>query len=463
MAANLPVDVYGARAKPPDGARANVTSKAAAADGENTDLGDVAPFSALSPFNIGPVSAWPGAKRREARLMQNGWQFCKGYRKHLDAKGSPTMAHALWTREGFENAVAQRFPVGRGAKPEYSLWKGERLGYQQARLLIYIPMYVEAIIRTPAARTAYIRLRVLRRRAAEEGKPLVLFDYDGYQRKKLSYADVICADRKMGHAFVLGMMLEDQLMSAVYEAAGRLMPERTLVPNDLPPDFAPLRKSELLAKLSIGGARIYLRQRFLNRLADRALEALLPGGAANIPWKYDTIMMFGNEYKEGRMTAHFGDPGTSYKYTGKDHTGSPWSDDPTGILNECRFMVWEATGQMSNYLLLNLYLKYSDELTPHSDNEVDLAPNSLICSLSLGGERDFVFDARNTSASAGCRPPAQTTEKLGHGSLLTMGGLCQKMYKHSVPKGPAPRVNLTFRLVKGGADQPKTADGRFTT
>ncbi len=455
MAANPPVDVYGPRVKAPDGARANVTSRAAgaaAAEDEGADLNDIAAFPALSPFNVGPVSAYPGTKRREARVMHNGYTFSKGYEKHLDAKSSPTMAHARWTREGFENAAAQRFPMGRGARPEYSLWKGERLGYQQARLLIYIPMYVEAIIRTPAARAAFVRLRVLRRRAATEGKPLVLFDYDGYQRKKLSYADVICADRKMGHAFVLGMMLEDQLMGAVCEAAGRLMPERTLVPDDLPPDFAPLRKSELLAKLSVGGARIYLRQRFLNRLADRMLEALLPGGAANIRWKYDTIVMFGNECEEGRMTAHFGDPGASYKYAGKDHVGSPWGDDPTGVLAECRHMVWEATGQMPNYLLLNLYQEYSDELSPHSDSESDLVPGSLICSISLGGERDFIFDARNTSAAAGCRPPAQSTENLKHGSLLTMGGLCQKMYRHSVPKGPAPRVNLTFRLVKGGAN-----------
>jgi alkylated DNA repair dioxygenase AlkB len=446
MTANPPVDIYGPRATPPEGVRANVTP-AAAAD-EDTDLSDIAPFSALSPFNIGPVSAYPGIKRREAKIMSNGYNFSKGYKKHLDSEGAPTAQLALWTRSGFEDAVAQRFPMGRGAKPEYSLWKGERLGYQQARLLIYIPMYVEAIVRTPAARTAFIKLRVLRRRAAEEGKPLVLFDYDGYQRKKLSYADVICADRKMGHAFVLGMMLEDQLMSAVSEAAKRLMPDRVLTPNDLPPDFAPLRKSELLKTLSVGGARINLRQRFLNRLADRMLEALLPGGGANIPWKYDTIMMYGRECQEGRMTAHFGDPGTSYRYSGKDHTPAPWSDDPTRVLAECRHLVWEATGQLSNYLLLNLYRNYSDKLNPHSDSESDLVPGSLICSISLGGERNFIFEARNMSGSAGCRPPAQASEKLEHGSLLTMGGLCQKMYKHSVPEGPAPRVNLTFRLVK---------------
>jgi hypothetical protein len=35
--------------------------------------------------------------------------------------------------------------MGRGAKPEYSLWDGERLDYIEARKRIYAPLYARAV------------------------------------------------------------------------------------------------------------------------------------------------------------------------------------------------------------------------------------------------------------------------------------------------------------------------------
>lgn len=453
MAANLPVvSVYGPRAKPPDGIRANVTSRAAASEpGDAVDeKKDVNPFSGLSPFNTGPVSVYLGNRRLEAQKMENGWQYTKAYKKHTDAEGCPTTDHVKWAVEGFASAEAHRFPMGRGAKPEYSLWRNEKLGYQQARLLIYIPMYVEAIIKTPAARTAFLKLRLLHKRAIAEKKNLALFDYDGYlhRPKGMSYVDVICSDKKMGHAFVLAMILEDQLMSAIAAAARSIFPGRIIAPRDLPTDITPWRRDELHKALSIAGARVFVRQECLNRFADQLLEALLPGGSANVPWKYENIIMFGQECKEGRMTAHYGDPGTSYKYSGVDHQPHSWDDDPTGVLRTCICIVWLVTGQKCNYALLNAYMAYDDKLNAHSDSERDLIDGSYICSISVGGERDFVFESRNPNKAGGCRPPVRTTIRLKHGSLLAMGGLTQRTYKHSVPEGAAPRINITMRQVR---------------
>ena len=438
------VKIYGPHEKPPDGIRANVTSKAAARGPNEYDDSVAVPFSALSPFNIGPVSVYAGIVRREARVMEGGWQYSKVYKARTDSAGNPTINHVRWAKAGFEARAACRFPMGRGAKPEFSLWRGEKLSYQPARLLIYIPMYVEAIVRTPAARTAFVKLQILRRKAAKEEKSVVLFDYDGYDhhKKGLTFADVICADRKMGHAFVLAMMLEDKLISSIQEAASRLMPEKVLEPYDLPPDFAPLRKDELLKTLSVGGSRIHLRERFLNRMADRLLAALLPGGATNVPWETRTIMMYGRECKEGRMTAHHGDAGTSYKYSGKEHTPLPWSADLTGVLSECIFLVWLATGQKCNYCLLNYYEDGYQKLNMHSDSESDLVTGSYICSISVGAERDLAFEPK--TQSKGFQPPSKTT-CLPHGSLLVMGGLCQKTYKHGSPKTArsAPRASTS--------------------
>lgn len=44
-----------------------------------------------------------------------------------------------WAQKGFSNSSAVRFPKGKGASPLFSLWKGEKLGYVEARKKIYAP------------------------------------------------------------------------------------------------------------------------------------------------------------------------------------------------------------------------------------------------------------------------------------------------------------------------------------
>jgi hypothetical protein len=39
---------------------------------------------------------------------------------------------------------------GRGAKPLYSLWDGEKLGYIDARKRIYAPLYASAVVHADA-------------------------------------------------------------------------------------------------------------------------------------------------------------------------------------------------------------------------------------------------------------------------------------------------------------------------
>jgi len=163
----------------------------------STDLG-----RGLSPFMLGPVELYGG---RTAEVFENAWQYAKVYKQHT-FNGEPTEAYWSWAEAGWANPRAVRYPFGRGAKPLYSLWDGRKLGYIEARKEIYIPLYRRLVADTPAFETL--------RKLAETGEELWLWDFDGYDYMHLGMTldEVVnCEERKMGHAFVLAMMLEGKL------------------------------------------------------------------------------------------------------------------------------------------------------------------------------------------------------------------------------------------------------------
>jgi hypothetical protein len=134
--------------------------------------------------------------------MENAWQFAKVYAKHATQDGSPTQDYWNWAKAGWADSKAHRYPMGRGAKPLYSLWKGEKLGYIEARKRIYAPLYAEAVKKTKG----FEKLVKL----YESSKELILRDYDGYDHLGLgvSLSNVLNnPERKMGHAFVLAALL----------------------------------------------------------------------------------------------------------------------------------------------------------------------------------------------------------------------------------------------------------------
>lgn len=158
----------------------------------------------LSPFFVGPVKLY---KEYEAQNVENAWQFCKVYKKHVSSlKGWPSDEYWEWAKKGWADTWAHRYPMGRGAVPKYSYWDGKCLGYIDARKEIYMPLYARAVRETEA----YKQLEELNKGE----KDLYLADFDAYDYKKLgmSYDNVIhCETRKMGHAFVLAMMLDGKL------------------------------------------------------------------------------------------------------------------------------------------------------------------------------------------------------------------------------------------------------------
>lgn len=156
----------------------------------------------LSPFHLGPVKLYG---EYIASNVENGWQYSKVYSQFLIGGKLDKDYYYDWAKGGWNKQQVVRYPMGKGAKPEFCLWEGKRLTYLQARKKVYCPLYSKAVERTEAYRTL---------KAIYEFVPeLWLWDFDGYDHKALGmdYSKVLNSPtRKMGHAFVLAMMLENQ-------------------------------------------------------------------------------------------------------------------------------------------------------------------------------------------------------------------------------------------------------------
>lgn len=153
----------------------------------------------LSPFLLGPVDLYDGHK---ALNMENAWQYSKLYECHANKSGDPTKDYWNWAISGWTNPKAQRYPMGKGAKPLCCYWNGEKLTYVEARLKIYFKLYQSCVIKTKAFATLVALL--------QEGRKLALFDFDGYDEmaEKKSLTEVFQQKhRKAGHAFVIKSLL----------------------------------------------------------------------------------------------------------------------------------------------------------------------------------------------------------------------------------------------------------------
>jgi hypothetical protein len=153
-------------------------------------------YRPLSPMLLGPVMLYDGLW---SRTVENAWQFSKFYPVHAGG------GYWEWALAGWANPQAVRYPMGKGTRPLSTLWAGQHLDYITARRRVYIPLYVQAV-------RFYQRtlLDALAGLAAGPGG-LIIQDFDAYDHYALGYTweDVINdPDRKMGHGFVLAMMIE---------------------------------------------------------------------------------------------------------------------------------------------------------------------------------------------------------------------------------------------------------------
>lgn len=154
----------------------------------------------LSPFHLGPCELYNGIVSQN---MENAWQFAKVYSEDTDTAGNPTQSYWAWARLGWADNTPHRYPKGKGRAPEYSLWDGQRLDYIDARKQIYAPLYAEAVQATAGYQTLV--------GLYQTNQKLYLRDWDGWSMQRhgmTSLSDVLNNPRrKMGHAFVLAMLL----------------------------------------------------------------------------------------------------------------------------------------------------------------------------------------------------------------------------------------------------------------
>jgi alkylated DNA repair dioxygenase AlkB len=103
-------------------------------------------------------------------------------------------------------------------------------------------------------------------------------------------------------------------------------------------------------------------------------------------------------------------------------------------------------------VLINRYRDGNDSMGYHADAEPELGPDPVVATLSLGGRRRFLL--RRHGKNHGEAPLALW---LGAGSLLVMGGACQRHYRHAIPRDSAAevreRISLTFRQLLAAPGQ----------
>lgn len=155
-------------------------------------------------------------------------------------------------------------------------------------------------------------------------------------------------------------------------------------------------------------------------------------------WRQERLRLFGRWHTTPRLTAWFGEPGTSYTYSGVRHEANGMH----AAVSALRDGVRSYSSADFNFVLLNRYRSGRDGMGWHADDEPELGERPFIASLSLGATRRFKMRRKD-----GMNEIAVDLES---GSLLTMSGDCQRDWLHCVPKTMRPvgeRINLTFRYV----------------
>lgn len=85
------------------------------------------------------------------------------------------------------------------------------------------------------------------------------------------------------------------------------------------------------------------------------------------------------------------------------------------------------------------YRTGADSVAWHGDRIARELPHSIVATISLGGPRRFLIRPKGGGES--------TAFDLGGGDLVVMGGACQRLWEHTIPKvaSAPPRIALMFR------------------
>lgn len=200
----------------------------------------------------------------------------------------------------------------------------------------------------------------------------------------------------------------------------------------------------LVESIAMANAEVSLyREVFSAGTHDQLFQSLLH----DIAWQQHRITVYGRSLPAPRLSAWYGDPGASYRYSGLRLQPLPWMH----TLLKVKATVQALAGIGFNSVLLNLYRDGRDSVGWHSDAEPELGRNPVIASVSLGAERRFLLQHKKRGDCI-----ALTLEPA---SVLLMRGATQHFWRHQLPKTKhpvGPRINLTFRIIQPSGSTPKT-------
>ncbi|XWV24988.1 putative alpha-ketoglutarate-dependent dioxygenase alkB-like 2-like [Tupanvirus deep ocean] len=213
--------------------------------------------------------------------------------------------------------------------------------------------------------------------------------------------------------------------------------------SDTETDIIDIPKINLRADWK-NGLLIYMDENFYNKkIADTFFSELLKSITYD---KNSSVKIFGKTIPIPRKQTAFGDPGTTYTFSGMTVKAKKWIP----ILSTIKKHIEGATGKKFNFCLVNYYENGSKYIGYHKDDEDELGDAPWIVSLSFGQERKFYLKSDNPKLPI-------VKMKLPHGSMCIMMHPTNVYWKHSVPKEsvnncPNPRINLTFRYIDNSAD-----------
>jgi alkylated DNA repair dioxygenase AlkB len=182
-------------------------------------------------------------------------------------------------------------------------------------------------------------------------------------------------------------------------------------------------------------------------LAEDAALGLHEDLVRELHWEQRHIVLFGKTVLQPRLIAWAGE--LPYRYSGQTLEPRPWPAPLAARLAQLCARVSEASGAVFNHVLVNRYRDGKDSMGYHADAETELGKDPVVATLSLGQTRRFLLRPQR-------RAPGERALALPlvAGSLLVMGGTCQRHYRHAIARDEGARdeggaigerLSLTFR------------------
>lgn len=155
-----------------------------------------------------------------------------------------------------------------------------------------------------------------------------------------------------------------------------------------------------------------------------------------LPWQADEVRIYGKHHVLKRLVVWYGDAGQNYQYSGIERIALLWSE----AMLQLKHYIEQLTQSQFNSCLANFYPSGNEGMGWHSDDDMSLASETTIASLSFGASRKFYLRHKQSQE--------KVSLALNSGQLIVMRGTTQQHWQHQIPKMlrvHEPRINLTFR------------------